>query len=131
MIENIVFDGHLIAIIIGDNFNAEGIQFFTDREDTLQLGYMNRLANHVIPPHTHNPLPRVVEYSSEVLIIKSGLVRVDFYSDKLFLVASRFLYPGYIILLKSGGHGFEMIEDSEIFEVKQGPYLGELDKTRF
>jgi hypothetical protein len=34
-------------------------------------------------------------------------------------------------LLAHGGHGFTMLEESEIVEVKQGPYSGDVDKTRF
>ena len=131
VIENIIFDKKLLAIIVSDKFDGEGIQFFTQSDDSLQLGYMKRSANYVISPHIHNCLPRKVDYSTEVLIVKSGLVKVDFYDDDLILRDSRFLYPGYLILLRSGGHGFTMIQDSEIYEVKQGPYMGESDKTRF
>lgn len=131
MIENIIFDGKLLAIIVSDKFDAEGIQFFTQSDDGLQLGYMKRPTNYVISPHIHNYLPRNVDYSTEVLIVKSGLVKVDFYDDNCILRDSRLLYPGYLILLRSGGHGFTMIQESEIYEVKQGPYMGESDKTRF
>jgi hypothetical protein len=44
---------------------------------------------------------------------------------------SRILSAGDVILLAFGGHGFEMLEPTEIIEVKQGPYAGDQDKTRF
>jgi hypothetical protein len=92
---------------------------------------MNRPRGYVIPPHVHNPVAREVHFTKEVLFIKSGKVRVDFYDDDQEYLESRVLRAGDVVLLAFGGHGFEMIEDSEIIEVKQGPYCGESDKTRF
>jgi len=56
-------------------------------------------------------------------------VRVDFYGDDETFRESREIRTGDVILLSVGGHGFEMLEDSELIEVKQGPYLD--DKRRF
>ena len=120
-----------MAIIIRSNFSTEGIEFFTPNDFSQQLGYMNRPAGYVIEPHVHNIVKREVELTNEVIFIKSGLVRVDFYDDEHFYLESRVLNPGDVILLASGGHGFEMLEKSEIIEVKQGPYAGDSDKSRF
>ena len=76
-------------------------------------------------------MPREVQFTKEVLLIKSGKVRVDFYDDDQNYLESRILYQGDVILLAFGGHGFEMLEPSEMIEIKQGPYAGEADKTRF
>ncbi|MCF8345863.1 MAG: hypothetical protein K9G38_01520 [Bacteroidales bacterium] len=92
---------------------------------------MHRPEGYVIPPHVHNPVSREVQFTKEVLFIKSGKVRVDFYDDDQNYLESRLLQQGDVVLLAFGGHGFEMLEDSEIIEVKQGPYAGEADKTRF
>ena len=92
---------------------------------------MNRPKDYVIPPHRHNLVPREVHYTQEVLFIKSGKVRVDFFTNAQEYVTSRILHPGDVILLADGGHGFKMLEPSEIIEVKQGPYCGEQDKVRF
>ncbi|WP_254960198.1 MULTISPECIES: hypothetical protein [unclassified Cyanobium] len=92
---------------------------------------MNRPEGYVIPPHVHNPVPREVQYTKEVLFIKSGRVRVDFYDDDQTYLESRVLETGDVILLAYGGHGFEMLEPTEMIEVKQGPYAGDQDKTRF
>lgn len=80
---------------------------------------MKRPANYVIAPHVHNVLVREVQYTQEVLFIKSGRVRVDFYDDDKNYLESRILNQGDVILLAHGGHGFEMLEESEIIEVKQ------------
>jgi hypothetical protein len=66
-----------------------------------------------------------------VLFIKSGKVRVDFYDDHQNYYESRILNKNDVILLASGGHGFEMLEVSEIIEVKQGPYSQKKDKKIF
>lgn len=131
MIERIVHRGTELALIVRHSFRAEGIEFFTPSSYSQQLGYMNRPAGHVIPPHVHNPVPRQVHHTEEVLFVKSGKVRVDFYCEFKKYLESKVLHSGDVILLASGGHGFEMLEQTEMFEVKQGPYAGETDKTRF
>lgn len=120
-----------LAVIIRKEFDEAGIHFFTPNTFSQQLAYMKRPENYVIAPHVHNPVPREVVYTQEVLFIKSGKVRVDFYSRNRDYLESRILTSGDVILLADGGHGFEMLEESEIIEVKQGPYSGDKDKTRF
>jgi mannose-6-phosphate isomerase-like protein (cupin superfamily) len=131
MIESIKFGNLTLAIIIRANYCSEGIKFFTPDEFSQQLAYMNRPQGYIIQPHVHNAVPREVQFTKEVLFIKSGRVRVDFYDDNQNYLESRIVNPGDVILLAFGGHGFEMIEASEIIEVKQGPYAGEADKVRF
>jgi len=131
MIENITHEGCTLAVLLHAEYRAEGIHFFTPDDFSQQLGYMNRPLGYVIPPHVHNPVAREVQYTKEVLFIKSGKVRVDFYDDDQRYLESRVLHQGDVLLLAFGGHGFEMLEPAEIIEVKQGPYAGEADKTRF
>ena len=121
----------LLAIIVKNDFKKDGIHFFTPDDYSQQLGYMNHPKGKTIEPHVHNPVPRNVEYTQEVLFIKSGKILVDFYDlDKNYL-ESHILSENDVILLIKGGHGFEVLEDIEMFEVKQGPYVGDDDKTRF
>lgn len=131
MIERIINKDRELALIIRASFSKDGIEFFTPDNYSQQIGYMNRPAGYVIPPHVHNPVERKVEYTKEVLFIKSGSLRVDFYSDDQEYLESSILKAGDVILLAYGGHGFEMLESAEIIEVKQGPYAGDQDKTRF
>lgn len=131
MIERIVNEEKELALIIRYTFRKDGIEFFTPSTYSQQIGYMNRPAGYVIPPHVHNPVARDVQYTKEVLFIKSGRLRVDFYSEAQTYLESTILEAGDVILLAYGGHGFEMLEPTEIIEVKQGPYAGERDKTRF
>ena len=131
MIENIKHKEKILSIIIRKNYKAKGIEFFTPDDFSQQLAYMHRKKDYVIAPHVHNVVQRDVQLTQEVLVIKSGKVRVDYYDDDRNYIESRVLLEGDVVLLASGGHGFEMLDDSEILEIKQGPYAGELDKVRF
>ncbi len=131
MLEEISFLGRKLAVILRAEFKSQGIHFFTPSDFSQQLGYMNRPEGYVIPPHVHNPVAREVQYTKEVIFVKTGRVRVDFYDDNQVYLESRVLNTGDVILLAYGGHGFEMLEPTEIIEVKQGPYAGDEDKTRF
>jgi len=131
MLEQITHHNQLLALIVSHRFNQPGIHFFTPNELSQQLAYMHHPTGKLIPPHVHNPVPREVIYTKEVLFIKSGKLRVDFYTDQQVYLESRILEAGDTILLVMGGHGFEVLEEVEMLEVKQGPYVGEQDKTRF
>jgi len=131
MIDRIVNGNSELAVILRSSYKINGIEFLTPNNYSQQLGCMGRPKGYKIPPHIHNPVLREVAYTKEVLFIKSGRVRVDFYDEDQKYLQSRILEAGDVILLAFGGHGFEMLENSEIIEVKQGPYAGDHDKTRF
>lgn len=131
MIEEILHENAPMALIIWKEYKSEGIKFLTPDTYSQQLGYMNRPKGYVIPPHVHTSVAREVYFTNEVLFIRSGKLRVDFYASNHTYCDSRILSAGDTILLIGGGHGFEMLEDTEIVEVKQGPYVGENDKIRF
>ena len=131
MIKEIKHQSQLLALIISNKFKESGIHFFTPNELSQQLAYMRHPAGKIIQPHVHNPVPRQVHYTQEVLILKKGKLRVDFYDEQQNYLESHILEAGDVILLATGGHGFEVLEEIEMFEVKQGPYAGDSDKTRF
>ncbi|ARS38477.1 hypothetical protein CA265_01770 [Sphingobacteriaceae bacterium GW460-11-11-14-LB5] len=131
MIEEVKYLDQTLAIIIRAAYKKEGIAFFTPGDFSQQLGYMNRQKGYVIEPHVHNLVERKVTLTQEVLYIKSGKVRVDFYDEDKQYLESRIVETGDVILLAAGGHGFEMLEDAEMIEIKQGPYCGDEDKVRF
>jgi hypothetical protein len=131
MVEYIKCAGVLVAVIIRADFAEPGIHFFTPGELSQQLAYMRHPAGKIIDPHVHNPVRREVQYTQEVLLIRRGRLRVDFYDERQRYLESRILGAGDVILLAVGGHGFEVLEDIEMVEVKQGPYAGDSDKTRF
>jgi len=131
MIEEIVYDNRLMAIIVSYKYNEDGIHFFTPGDFSQQLAFMHHKEGIKISPHVHNPVKREVHYTKEVLIIRKGKLRVDFYSEERIYLRSRILETGDVILLSEGGHGFEILEETEMYEIKQGPYAGDNDKTRF
>lgn len=130
-LQHIVHEEETLAIILRNQYQKDGIEFFTPDEFPQQLGYMKHKKGHKIKPHLHNKIERTVNFTFEVLFIKSGIVKVNFYDLNKKFIKSDILYKGDVILLAFGGHGFEIMEDSEMIEVKQGPYAGDDDKTRF
>ena len=129
-LEQVRHDGETLAIIVRNEFSTDGVRFFTPHELSQQLAYMRHPAGKVIVPHVHNPVPRSVVYTQETLFIKRGRLRVDFFDEDQNYLESRELGRGDVILLIKGGHGFEVLEELEMFEVKQGPYAGDQDKTQ-
>jgi mannose-6-phosphate isomerase-like protein (cupin superfamily) len=131
LFEEIKHNDQLLALIIRNDYKASGVQFFTPNEFSQQVASMGHPKGKIIAPHVHNSVPREVQFTKEVLIIKEGKLRVDFYDDAQNYLESRILNAGDVILLALGGHGFEVLEDLQMIEVKQGPYAGEKDKIRF
>lgn len=130
-IEKIIVKEKVLAIIIRKDFSPPGIHFVTSNDFSQQLAYMHHPTGKTLEPHIHNPVHREVTYTQEVLFIKRGKLRVDFYNGERSYLESRILEAGDVILLASAGHGFEVLEELEMFEVKQGPYVELEDKVKF
>ena len=120
-----------IALVIKAEYDEPGIHFLTPKNYSQQVAFMRRPKGHKIAPHVHNLISRQVFYTQEVLVIRYGRVKVNLYSSAKEFIGARILEVGDIILLCGGGHSFEMLEDSSMIEVKQGPYAGEDDKVIF
>lgn len=129
--EQITINNHLIAIILYNEFTKDGIEFFSPGDFSQQLGYMKRKKGDTIQEHKHLLHLREIKFTQETLFIKKGRVKVNFYDEDNTYFTSRELKTGDVILLASGGHGFEFLEETEMIEVKQGPYAGDKDKERF
>lgn len=130
MIELVNFEGRIHAIILRASYEKDGIEFFTPCDFSQQLGFMKRPKGHIIPAHVHNEVNREITLTNEVLFVKQGRIRVDFFGESNKILDHRTLITGDVILLAAGGHGIEFIEESQLIEVKQGPYAGDQDKTR-
>ena len=131
MIELIIHKNIRYGIIISNKYDLKGANFFTEENDILQLGYMKHSTGHTIQPHYHKKIDRKINNTQEVLFIKTGKIRVDFYSENNQRIDSRILNSGDAIIILNGGHGFEVLESVEMYEVKQGPYVGVNDKVCF
>lgn len=130
-LEYIYYEGELYCVILRDNYRSDSIAFFTPNSFSQQLGFLPHKKGDIIKPHRHQISKREILYTQEVLFIKKGKVRVNFYNKEQKYAGSEEIGSGDIILLCGGGHGFEFFEDTVMVEVKQGPYIGIEDKVRF
>ncbi len=124
-------NGNQLCLIVRSWFSVSGIDFLTPDTFSQQVAYMNRPKGEIIQAHIHEPILRTVVGTQEVLYIRKGRIRVDFYESDRTYVSSTILEAGDLMLLNTGGHGFEVLEDIEMIEIKQGPYAEGRDKTRF
>jgi len=108
-----------------------GVNFLTPKKLSHQVGFIKHKSKHLIKPHKHYKNIRRIEYTSEVLIILKGKLRVDFYSGKEKYLFSKIIKKNDIIILNNGGHGFKVLDNVEMLEVKQGPYNTKTDKKLF
>jgi len=131
MIETITFEDVTLALIVRKSFHKEGINFITDGNGLLEMGYFSHPSGHLIIPHYHPPTLRKTYGTQEVILIKKGKVRVDFYTNEQVYLESRELSHGDWIVLLAGGHGIKTLEPTVMIEVKNGPYAYDHDKIQF
>ena len=132
MIEKIIHKNKLFALIVSGNYrNKKGITFFTPDNATKQIGYMKHKKGHIIKPHKHLKRTTKIFTTTEVILLLKGILRVDFYNQKKKYLFSKILKKKIIIILVHGGHGFKVIKDVEMIEVKQGPFNISKDKVKF
>ena len=133
--ENILWingaNGNQLGLIIRSCFIASGIDFLTPDAFGQQVAYMNRPKGEIIQAHIHEPISRTLTGTQEVLYIRKGRIRVDFYDTDRTYVSSKILEAGDLMLLNTGGHRFEVLEEIDMIEIKQGPFVEGRDKTRF
>ena len=124
-IEKIYNQKKLYALIVRSNYQKKkGVSFFTDKNATQQFGYMNHKKNHIILPHRHNKRQSKLLLTTEVIIILDGILKEEY-------LLSKKLYANDLIMLSYGGHGFKVLKDVKMIEVKQGPYSLSVDKVKF
>ena len=132
MIEKIIHKKKLLALIVRGKYrNKKGITFFTPNESTQQFGYMKHSKNYVINPHLHKKRLTKILNTTEVILLLKGILRVDFYTQFQKYLFSKILKEEDIIMLVNGGHGFKILKDVEMLEIKQGPYNLIKDKIKF
>ncbi len=123
-------DGQIVAIVVRDKFKKEGINFISQSLYPLQVGINSYRKDDKIKPHVHLSRQIVIETTEEVVYIKTGKVKINLYDSDKKNLRSLTLSAGDLVFFVSGGHGLDMLEDTTIIEVKQGPYLGKnLDKV--
>ena len=130
-IEEIYAGEQLLAVIIRAALDPPVTTFVTAESLPQQVGFIVYPAGGEVVRHVHRPIRRVLEGTSEVLVIREGSCEADFYDDSRAFVATRELARGDIVVLVAGGHGFRILEDTTFLEVKQGPYTGLDEKEPF
>ena len=132
MIEKIIYKKKMLALIVRGKYRSKkGITFFTPNESTQQFAYMKHKKEHVVKPHLHKRRLTKVFYTTEVILLLKGILRVDFYNQFKKYLFSKILKKQDIIMLVHGGHGFKILKDVEMIEIKQGPYNLIKDKMKF
>ena len=132
--EKIIYNKDVYALLIRGNeqHKSKGVNFVTKNKDLLQLGFISHKKNHLIKPHIHKKNKRIINYCTEVLLIKEGALQVQFYNEKgINIKNDKKLYKNDILILFKGGHGFKVTKDCKIIEIKQGPYTKKSDKVLF
>jgi len=122
-VEDVTHNTLVIAKIFYNQPIKPGVHFYVEDERSLQVGKQRRLKGECIKPHQHISVKVEREETlQEVLYIEKGKVKITFYTDQWKEIDSRILNAGDMILLIKGGHGLEMLEETEMIEIKQGPY---------
>jgi len=132
MIEKIKNKNKLIALIVRKKIKKKrGVTFVTPKEFNIQFAFMRHKKNYVIKPHLHFQKKIKKINTSEVIYIISGKLRVDFYDSRKKYLFSKILNSGDTIMLITQGHGFKIIKETVMIEVKQGPFNSKVDKIKF
>lgn len=132
--KKIIIEKKLCAIIYNSNELKKkdyGTKFLTNPKLNLQIGLMKHKKNHEIQPHYHLKQKRILNKTTEVLIINSGKLQIDFFNNNLKKVKSVLLKKGYIALLLDGTHGFKVVNTCNFLEIKQGPFKINKDKKLY
>lgn len=111
---------------------TDGLSFFSQNDDFIQVGVWGYGAGKELKAHIHNEVPRQVLWTQEVLFVRTGRLRARIYNTREELVEQLEVSAGDIIILLRGGHGYDILEDgTQVLEIKNGPYVGaELDRRR-
>ncbi len=121
----------LLAIVVRDEFRGGRYNFLTPDDFPMQLGVNFYGPGDRIQPHVHVETQRDVRAQQELLFMKRGRAVLHLYTARRELAHDVELRAGDCVLLASGGHGLDILEDAQLVEAKQGPYLGVGEKIKF
>lgn len=122
-VEVIQKEGILFGIVIRTKeIEPEATEFFTPKENSLQVGLIKHPRGYIEPAHSHKKKEKVISDVQETLHIEQGKVKVNFYTFEGVKIDSKVLNEGDVVLLANGGHNIEVLEDFIGVKVKQGPY---------
>lgn len=99
-----------------------GTKAVTEGDQSLQLVTIKQPSGTVVKAHGHNPKVRTTQNLQECLVVLQGRIKVDLFADQPNSVQSVEVGPGQAFITVSGAHQIEFLEDSEVFEIKNGPF---------
>jgi mannose-6-phosphate isomerase-like protein (cupin superfamily) len=130
-VEIISSNDQTLCYVIRQNTRPENTTFITPPDAKQQVGFIVYPKGSAIRRHVHKPLERHIIGMAEVLVVRSGHCQIEVYDENKEFITSRDLYQDDVVLMVGGGHGFRILEDTVLLEIKQGPYLGSDDKELF
>lgn len=130
-LEIVKVDGVLLAFVFRQGKLPDKSCFVTPDEANFQMGFVVHSEGAEVKRHAHQPVTREIVGTAEVAMVRSGRCEVDVYDTKHEFVRTIELSTGDTMLLLAGGHGFRMLEDTVLMEIKQGPYVESEDKINF
>ena len=109
-----------------------GLNFFSQDEDFIQVGIWGYGTGKELKAHIHNEVKREVLWTQEVLFVRSGMLRANIFDTNENKVTELNVSAGDVIILLRGGHGYDILEDgTQVLEIKNGPYVGpDMDRRR-
>lgn len=131
--EKIISGDKLIAVAVRKSDWNEGLSFFSDSDWFLQAGMWWYQSDKKLDAHYHKHCPREITHTQELLFVVSGSMEAKLYSEDQEFLESIKLNQNDILILLTGGHSYRILEENtQVLEVKNGPYYGpELDRERF
>ena len=104
---------------------GNGLKFFSPDGDYQQVGTWGYEQGKTLLAHTHNEVSREVLWTQEVLYVRSGRLKAEIFDTADKKVGEIEAGSGDVLILLRGGHGYEILEDNtQVLEIKNGPYVG-------
>ncbi len=124
-IERIEDKGELLALIARSYFKANNLDFITENHHSFQIGFHNKKKGSRARAHFSLPFKELKNLiPNKIYYVKNGNIGVDIYDNNNKKVIYVTLNEGDLIVFISGAHGVDFLKDSEVIEIKQGPYRG-------
>lgn len=130
-IKNIIYNDELYSSIFDLNNISEGLDFLTSDESFIQVGTWKYEKGKILDAHYHNTFERKSFITQEVVLVLEGSIICNLYTKDGNFIATEEINQNQLIIQYQGIHEYEIMKDSKILEIKNGPYFGpDKDRTR-
>lgn len=123
----------LARLMKSEEIWKEGLSFFSQDQDFIQVGSWGYNKDKYLLPHIHNEVKREVLWTQEVIFVKKGQIKAHIFGTDEKKITDLVVSEGDVIILLRGGHGYTIQQDgTQVLEIKNGPYVGaDRDRRRF